>query len=62
MAWVTNDGEYNGSSDVLVFDYDQLTPEQWDNLENMSDSLRFEYVDAILCGRTTEVELLESEI
>lgn len=61
MAWVTNDGEYNGSSAVLVFDYSQLTPQQWENLENMSDSLRFEYVDAIIGGRTAEAEEIELE-
>jgi hypothetical protein len=59
MAWVTNDGEYNGSSNIVEFDYDDLTPEQWENLENMVDYLRIDYVEAILAGRTDDVKSIE---
>ena len=59
MAWVTNDGEYNGSSLVIEFDYDYLTPEQWENLENMADSDRFDYVEAIIAENDATVRLIE---
>ena len=59
MAWVTNDGEYNGSSLIIEFDYDDLTPEQWENLENMADYLRIDYVEAILAGRTADIKSIE---
>lgn len=59
MAWVTNDGEYNGSSSIIEFDYDYITPEQWENLENMADSDRFDYVQAILKENDETVRLIE---
>ena len=59
MAWVTNDGEYNGSSNIIEFDYDALTPEQWENLEGMADSDRFDYVEAIIAENDATVRLIE---
>ena len=61
MAWVTNDGEYNGSSLIIEFDYDSLTPQQWENLENMSDSNRYDYVQFILDGHNLNVCEVEME-
>lgn len=61
MAWVTNDGEYNGSSLVIEFDYDSLTPQQWENLENMSDSNRYDYVQFILDEHDMNVREIEME-
>ena len=61
MAWVTNDGEYNGGSAILEFDHDTLTTEQWENLENMADSDRYEYVDAIIKENDATVRLIEFE-
>ena len=58
MAWVTNDGEYNGSSNIIEFDYDALTPEQWENLEGMADSDRFDYVEAIIAENDATVRLI----
>jgi hypothetical protein len=59
MAWVTNDGEYNGSSVVLEFKFDQLTPNQWNNLEEMADVDRYEYVSAILADNDDLVRQIE---
>lgn len=59
MAWVTNDGEYNGSSSVLEFKFDQLTPHQWENLEEMSDTDRYDYVSAILADNDDLVRHIE---
>jgi hypothetical protein len=61
MAWVTNDGEYNGSSLVIEFDYDSLTPDQWVRLEEMSDSNRYDYVKAILDKHNLNVCEIEME-
>ncbi len=61
MAWVTNDGEYNGTSLVIEFDYDDLTPDQWGRLEEMSDSNRYDYVKAILDKHNLNVQEIEME-
>ena len=61
MAWVTNDGEYNGTSLVIEFDYDSLTPDQWTRLEEMSDSNRYDYVKAILDKHNLNVCEIEME-
>jgi hypothetical protein len=59
MAWVTNDGEYNGSSVVLEFDFNALNDQQWSNLEDMSSMDRLEYVEAILAGDDDKVRHIE---
>jgi hypothetical protein len=61
MAWVTNDGEYNGTSLVIEFDYDSLTPDQWTRLEEMSDSNRYDYVKSILDKHNLNVCEIEME-
>jgi hypothetical protein len=61
MAWVTNDGEYNGSSLVLAFDVDDLTQKQWENLEDMADVDRYEYVEAILNEDDDKVRHIEMD-
>lgn len=61
MAWVTNDGEYNGSSLVLEFNYNDLNQQQWENLENMADSDRYEYVKFILDGHNLNVCEIEMD-
>jgi hypothetical protein len=59
MAWVTNDGEYNGSSVVLEFDFNALNDQQWSNLEDMSSMDRLDYVEAILAGDDDKVRHIE---
>jgi hypothetical protein len=59
MAWVTNDGEYNGSSIVLEFDFNALNEQQWSNLEDMSSMDRLDYVEAILAGDDDKVRHIE---
>ena len=61
MAWVTNDGEYNGSSVVLEFNFDALTESQWSNLEEMADVDRYEYVSAILANNDDLVRNIEMD-
>ena len=59
MAWVTNDGEYNGTSIVLEFDFNDLNEQQWSNLEDMSSLDRLEYVEAIIAGDDDKVRHIE---
>jgi hypothetical protein len=61
MAWVTNDGEYNGSSLVLEFDFNQLNDQQWSNLEDMSSMDRYDYVEAILMKDDDKVRHIEMD-
>lgn len=61
MAWVTNDGEYNGTSIVLEFDFNDLNEQQWSNLEDMSSMDRLEYVEAILAGDDDKVRHIEMD-
>jgi hypothetical protein len=61
MAWVTNDGEYNGSSLVLEFNYNDLTAGQWERLEQMADQDRYEYVKFILDGHNLNVCEIEMD-
>jgi hypothetical protein len=59
MAWVTNDGEYNGTSIVLEFDFNALNDQQWSNLEDMSSMDRLDYVEAILAEDDAKVRHIE---
>ena len=59
MAWVTNDGEYNGTSVVLEFDFNALNEQQWSNLEDMSSMDRLDYVEAILAEDDAKVRHIE---
>ena len=59
MAWVTNDGEYNGTSIVLEFDFNALNDQQWSNLADMSSMDRLDYVEAILAGDDDKVRHIE---
>jgi hypothetical protein len=59
MAWVTNDGEYNGTSIVLEFDFNALNEQQWSNLEDMSSMDRLDYVEAILAEDDAKVRHIE---
>ena len=59
MAWVTNDGEYNGTSVVLEFDFNALNDQQWSNLEDMSSMDRLDYVEAILAEDDDKVRHIE---
>jgi hypothetical protein len=59
MAWVTNDGEYNGTSVVLEFDFNDLNEQQWSNLEDMSSLDRLDYVEAILADDDDKVRHIE---
>jgi hypothetical protein len=48
-SYVSADGNY-GSDEVLVFPYDTLTEQQWEQLNQMHESNRLPYVEAIISG------------
>ena len=60
MAWVAEDGTYGGSVH-LSFEPNQLTDDQWMKLSEMSDSDRYEYVEAILEGFEDIVIAIEED-
>jgi hypothetical protein len=49
-AFVTYEGDYSSDADILLFDKDDLTAEQWDMVGSMSDMSRYEYIKAVLDG------------
>lgn len=58
VGYVTYDGHYGAEADLLMFDSNALTQKQWDNLGELDDNSRFEYVEAIFNNKSlTEWEL-----
>jgi hypothetical protein len=51
IGYVSYDGNYGEQADVLVFDSNDLTPQQWETLGEISDNDRYEYVEAIFAGK-----------
>jgi hypothetical protein len=47
IGYVSYDGNYGEQADVLVFDSNDLTPQQWETLGEINDNDRYEYVEAI---------------
>ena len=57
-AFVTYEGHYAADGDVLMFDQSLLTTEQWDTVWALDDGSRYDYVKAVLDGKSlTEWEL-----
>jgi hypothetical protein len=51
VGYVSYSGNYGEQSDLLMFDSNALTPEQWETLGEISDNDRYEYVEAIFNGK-----------
>jgi hypothetical protein len=51
IGYVSYDGNYGEQADLLVFDSNDLTPQQWETLGEVSDNDRYEYVEAIFAGK-----------
>ena len=49
-AWVSEDGSFNYSNQLVTFDSDALTEQQWDTLAELNDYDRIEYVLAVIDG------------
>lgn len=50
IGYVSYDGNYGEQSDLLIFDTNYLTPQQWETLGEVNDNSRWEYVQAIFNG------------
>ena len=58
VGYVSYDGNYGAEADLLMFDSNALTPQQWETLGEINDNSRFEYVEAVLNNKSlTEWEL-----
>ena len=44
-------GNYGEQADLLIFDSNALTPQQWETLGEVNDNNRYEYVEAIFNGK-----------
>jgi hypothetical protein len=47
VGYVSYDGNYGAEADLLMFDSNALTLQQWETLGELDDNSRFEYVEAI---------------
>ena len=47
VGYVSYDGNYGEQADLLMFDTNSLTPQQWETLGEIDDNSRYEYVQAI---------------
>jgi hypothetical protein len=50
VGYVSYDGNYGAEADLLVFDSDAITLQQWETLGELNDNSRYEYVQAIFAG------------
>ena len=51
IGYVSYDGNYGAEADVLVFDNNSLTLQQWEVLGEINDNSRYDYVQAVLAGK-----------
>jgi hypothetical protein len=51
IGYVSYDGNYGAEADLLVFDSDAITLQQWETLGELDDNSRYEYVQAIFAGK-----------
>jgi hypothetical protein len=49
-AWVSEDGSFSYHNQLITFDSEQLTEEQWDTLAILPDYERIEYAMAVIDG------------
>jgi hypothetical protein len=58
VGYVSYDGNYGAEADLLMFDSNALTLQQWETLGELDDNSRFEYAEAVLNNKPlTEWEL-----
>jgi hypothetical protein len=53
IGYVSYDGNYGAEADLLIFDTDSLTLQQWETLGELDDNSRYDYVQAVLSGKST---------
>ena len=47
IGYVSYDGNYGAEADLLIFDSNDLTLQQWETLGELGDNSRYEYVEAV---------------
>ena len=47
VGYVSDDGNDGAEADLLMFDSNALTLQQWETLGELDDNSRYEYVEAI---------------
>jgi hypothetical protein len=47
VGYVSYDGNYGAEADLLMFDSNALTLQQWETLGELDDNSRYEYVEAV---------------
>ena len=47
VGYVSYDGNYGAEADLLMFDSNALTLQQWETLGEINDNSRYEYVEAV---------------
>jgi hypothetical protein len=52
VGYVSYDGNYGAEADLLVFDSNALTLQQWETLGELDDNSRYEYVEAVLNNKS----------
>jgi hypothetical protein len=58
VGYVSYDGNYGAEADLLMFDSNALTLQQWETLGELDDNSRYEYAEAVLNNKSlTEWEL-----
>ncbi len=50
VGYVSYDGNYGAEADLLIFDSEALTLQQWETLGEINDNSRYSYVEAIFAG------------
>lgn len=60
-AYVTEYGDFAAEGSVLTFDQSLLSISQWQLVDELPDSLKFEYVLAILDGEEDVIREIEGE-
>ena len=60
-AFVTEYGDYAAEGSVLTFDQSLLSIPQWQLVDELPDSLKFEYVLAILDGEEDVIREIEED-
>jgi len=61
-AYVTEYGDFAAQGSVLTFDPTLLTDKQWNLVDELPDSMKFEYVLAILDGEEDVIAEIEGEM
>ncbi|CAB4149272.1 hypothetical protein UFOVP536_67 [uncultured Caudovirales phage] len=54
VAYVSSTGEYNSKTEIIIFEGNELTKEQWAIVAELPDSEKVIYVQLVLDGEDTE--------